>query len=60
MLKKEPLYSLSDIALGYDDITIVPDELTDICSRSECNPYDKDGYLPIFAAPMSSVVSLET
>lgn len=59
MLKKEPLYSLSDIALGYDDITIVPDELTDICSRSECNPYDKDGYLPIFAAPMSSVVSLE-
>lgn len=47
------------IKLNYDDITIVPDELTDICSRSQCNPYDEDGYLPIFASCMSSVVSIE-
>lgn len=47
------------IKLNYDDITIVPERLTDICSRSQCNPYDEDGYLPIFASPMSSVVSIE-
>lgn len=47
------------IKLNYDDVTIVPDEITDICSRSQCNPYDEDGYLPIFASCMSSVVSIE-
>ena len=45
--------------LGYDDITLVPEVVSDICSRSECNPYDERQYLPIFAAPMSSVVSFE-
>ena len=45
--------------LSYDDITLVPEVVSDICSRSECNPYDVRQYLPIFAAPMSSVVSLE-
>lgn len=49
----------TDIKFNYDDITIVPERLTDICSRSQCNPYDEDGYLPIFASPMSSVVSIE-
>ena len=48
-----------DIKLNYDDITIVPEVVTYIDSRRECNPYDKDGFLPIFAAPMSSVVSME-
>ena len=50
---------MTDIKLNYDDVTIVPEVLTDICSRSVCNPYDEDGYLPIFASCMSSVVSLE-
>lgn len=50
---------MNDIKLNYDDITIVPEVLTDICSRSKCNPYDEDGYLPIFASCMSSVVSLD-
>lgn len=45
--------------LGYDDITLVPEVVSDICSRSQCNPYDERQYLPIFAAPMSSVVSFE-
>ena len=45
--------------LGYDDITLVPEAVTDICSRSECNPYDEEGYLPIFASCMSSVVSMD-
>lgn len=50
---------MNDIKLNYDDITIVPERLTDICSRKDCNPYDEDGYLPIFASCMSSVVSIE-
>ena len=45
--------------LNYDDITVVPEIITEISSRKQCNPYDEDGYLPIFAAPMSSVVSIE-
>lgn len=48
-----------DIALNYDDITIIPERITTILSRKECNPYDENGFLPIFAAPMSSVVSIE-
>ena len=50
---------MNDVKLNYDDITIVPETLTDIDSRSQCNPYDSDGYLPIFASCMTSVVSLE-
>ena len=50
---------MDSLKLNYDDVTIVPEVITDICSRSDCNPYDDDGYLPIFASCMSSVVSLE-
>lgn len=52
MLNKEPKYS-------YNDISIVPCELSDISSRSECNALDGNGMLPIFTAPMTSVVGLE-
>ena len=48
-----------NIKLNYDDITIIPEKVTTISSRKECNPYDEDGYLPIFASCMSSVVSIE-
>lgn len=48
-----------DTKLNYDDVTIVPSVVTDICSRSTCWPYDENGYLPIFASCMSSVVSIE-
>lgn len=51
--------NMQDIKLNYDDITVVPEAVTDICSRTECDPYDEYGYLPIFASCMSSVVSLE-
>ncbi len=44
--------------LNYDDITIVPERMSTISSRKECIPYDNNGYLPIFASPMSSVVSI--
>jgi hypothetical protein len=53
------MQAMNDVKLNYDDITIVPETLTDIDSRSQCNPYDSDGYLPIFASCMTSVVSLE-
>ena len=48
-----------EIKLGYDDVAIVPEVVTTISSRSECSPYDEDGFLPIFASCMSSVVSIE-
>ena len=40
----------------YDDISIIPSRISYIKSRSECNPYDKNGKLPIFVAPMSSII----
>ena len=53
MLKKEILYSLKDI-------TIIPAVLTNIESRSECNPFRKgimgtEGYYPLITAPMDFV-----
>ena len=50
MIKKEIKYSLKDIA-------IVPAAVSNISSRGECNPYKGD-FLPLFTAPMSSVVDL--
>lgn len=41
---------------AYNDVTIVPAEISNISSRSECNPYIKNTELPIFTAPMASVV----
>jgi len=50
---------MRDTKLNYDDITIVPDVVTDIESRKkDCNPYLEDGMLPIWAAPMDTVISL--
>lgn len=46
------------IGYSYNDVTIVPSIISDIKSRSECNPYIDDK-LPIFASPMASVVSEE-
>lgn len=43
----------------YNDITIVPAAISHISSRKECNPFYQDGMLPLFAAPMDSVVCLE-
>lgn len=49
MLHNKVLYS-------YNDVMIEPAVLSEINSRSECNPF-KDGMLPIFTAPMSTVVN---
>ena len=55
MINKEILYSLRDIS-------IIPSVISEIKSRSECNPtcFDitgkKEGYLPLITAPMSCVL----
>lgn len=53
VLKNDPLYT-------YRDVTIIPKAVSTISSRSECNPYDAFGNLPIFTAPMSTIVGLNS
>lgn len=50
---------LSKIGYSYNDITIVPSTISNINSRSECNPFIENikNWLPIFASPMASVVN---
>jgi len=43
----------------YSDVTIIPCEISDIEHRSECSPLDENGMLPLFAAPMDTVVNDE-
>lgn len=48
------------IYYSYNDVMIKPAVISSISSRKECNPYKEiDGkkYLPIFTAPMSTVVN---
>ena len=44
---------------SYNDVTIIPSIISDINSRSECNPFvdSNNNLLPIFTAPMASVVN---
>lgn len=48
---------INDVKLDYDDITIVPEPITDIESRRECYCYNEYDKLPIFASCMDTVVS---
>ena len=41
----------------YNDLTIKPGIISNIEHRSECIPFDSDGKLPLFTAPMNTVVS---
>lgn len=43
---------------GYNDVTIIPAEISHITHRSECSPFYYNDRLPIFTAPMSSIVNL--
>lgn len=49
---------MMDFKLSYDDVSIVPERISTISSRKECNPYI-DGMLPIFASPMDTVICEE-
>lgn len=48
---------LDKIGYSYNDLTVIPAEVSDISSRSECNPTYENNMLPIFASCMSTVVS---
>ncbi len=53
---------MKDIKWDLNDIVIIPAEGTDVNSRSECNVFTEfnlDKFLPIMAAPMDTVVSVE-
>lgn len=49
-LKKDKIY------YTYEDVTIMPNVISPIEHRSECIPLDEDGMLPLFTAPMNTVV----
>jgi len=47
---------LDTVGLDFDDLLIVPATISEISSRKECNIYDSNGMLPLFTAPMDTVV----
>ena len=44
---------------SYNDLTIVPSVISNISSRSQCCCWESEDFLPIWTAPMASVVSPE-
>jgi hypothetical protein len=53
---------MKDLKFDLNDIVIIPAEGTDVNSRSECNvmtEFNLDKFLPIMAAPMDTVVSVD-
>jgi len=47
---------MSELKFSLNDISIEPAILSDIESRNECNPFYEDVRLPLFTAPMPTVV----
>lgn len=41
---------------GLNDICLVPARISRVEHRADCNPYNFDGMLPLFTAPMNSIV----
>jgi IMP dehydrogenase/GMP reductase len=48
---------MSEILYDFDDLLIEPAILSSIISRNEINPKNDDGFLPLFTAPMDTVIS---
>lgn len=47
------------VKYSYNDIAVIPTAMSDIKHRSETNPFYDNGKLPIFTAPMSSIVNVD-
>lgn len=47
---------MKKVKLDWNDITIVPEVSSEISSRSEINPFTENNSLPIFTAPMDTVI----
>jgi hypothetical protein len=47
---------MKDIKFDFNDITLFPEDLSDINSRSECNTLYPDDTLPIMSSPMYSII----
>ena len=48
---------LKETGYSYRDLTIIPKCVSEINSRTECNPRYSDNMLPIFTAPMTCVIN---
>lgn len=51
--------STMEMKYSYNDIMVKPAVISTIEHRAECNPYDEDGNLPLFTAPMDTVVNID-
>lgn len=47
----------TELKYSYNDVSIIPSILSNVCHRGECNPFVYDNMLPLFTAPMDTVVS---
>lgn len=50
---------IEDLKYSLNDVSIVPEIQTDIQHRESCDPYYSDNMLPLFTAPMTSVVGVD-
>ena len=50
---------INDLKYSLNDVAIVPDVQTNVEHRASCDPYYSDNMLPLFTAPMTSVVGTD-
>jgi len=51
--------NITNTKIDFNDILIQPAAKTQITSRAQVSPFDKNGMLPIFTAPMDTVVDYD-